>query len=302
MILTIDQYKTYLPANTLADAYKLEAFEMRALYKHLLRYLGQRLTDIVAAGPDPDNDGETEEIFIKVAPALANLAYLESIPFFNVILTSSGFGVVSNQNIAPASMERVRDLKDACLQAANHYTDQLLAYLETSDDGLSGSGSDGGYFSLWNQCSINSGSLVENATVFNLATGLFITRHQFVDLIPFITVIESTTISQALSPEFLLELADGDDTLVKPLVCKSISLLAYSQYLQSRNDAAPGLLSVAEVSRNQADLVMKRALSLLKSNLASYPTYETYGYEAPYDNDDFDDDEDSAFFIAGATA
>jgi hypothetical protein len=46
---------------------------------------------------------------------------------------------------------------------------------------------------------------------------------------------------------------------------------------------------------------MARAMSVLVSNLASYPTYQTYGYEAPYDNDD-EDNEDSGFFIAGATA
>ena len=50
---------------------------------------------------------------------VANDAFLHAVPSLDLVLTPNGFGIVSNQNIAPASKERV---------------DRLLASLETERD------------------------------------------------------------------------------------------------------------------------------------------------------------------------
>ena len=58
--------------------------------------------------------------------------YYEQIPHLDLVLTPTGFGVVSNENVAPASPERVKALrqqvKDACDDALD---DAILAMLGT---------------------------------------------------------------------------------------------------------------------------------------------------------------------------
>ena len=137
MILTIDNIKEYLPLNSITDGSKYEPFEIRAFFKYLPKYLGEEVVEQLYEGLLLVSDGGSdvviypeseiyESLLLKLKPVLANLTILESIPQFNLVATGSGFGIVSNPNQAPASMERVRDLKDSCLQAANDGLDRLL--------------------------------------------------------------------------------------------------------------------------------------------------------------------------------
>lgn len=57
-----------------------------------------------------------------------NAAY-EALPSLDLILTDSGFAVVSNQNLAPASRERVAALRDSLRQQASDARDLFLFYL-----------------------------------------------------------------------------------------------------------------------------------------------------------------------------
>lgn len=56
-------------------------------------------------------------------------AAYEAIPSLDLILTDSGFAVVSNQNLAPASRERVAALRESLRQQASDARDLLLIEL-----------------------------------------------------------------------------------------------------------------------------------------------------------------------------
>ncbi len=56
-------------------------------------------------------------------------AFMDAVPMLDLVLTGTGFGVVSNQNIAPASAERVRALKDALALRQGALYDQLITAL-----------------------------------------------------------------------------------------------------------------------------------------------------------------------------
>ena len=58
-----------------------------------------------------------------------NQAMVLAIPQLDLVLTSSGFGVVSSSQIAPASRERVENLRRSCLRAALACRDALLLQL-----------------------------------------------------------------------------------------------------------------------------------------------------------------------------
>jgi hypothetical protein len=282
MILTSADIQKYVPLQTSSFSFdKYAGFEIRALHKHLPRFLGNALMENIE-GESPD-----ESLVEKVKPVLANLAVLEATPFFDVVLTSSGFGVVRNNNIAPASKERVQAFVKGCQTAANDFLDILLAFLEEN--------SDKDPYTSWNKCSLNSGSLLPDTTTFNQQAQLNIKRYQFVDLKQNISTLELTFFAQTLSSEFLTELQESEDLVVKPLFQKALAFMAYQDWLNDTDPEHSG-----SIWKNKGASFMARGMSVLVTNLDNYPTYQTYGYEAPYDNADEEND-DSGIFIAGAT-
>lgn len=289
MILTLDKLKKYLPLNSIADGTKYEAFELRALFKYLPKYLGMELVELISSVTsyqDSSNDALSlsDDLFDKLEPVLANLTLLESIPQFNLVATGAGFGVVNNPNQAPASVERVRDLKDACLQAANDGLDRLLAFLETNVTD----------YPTWNKSCINAGSLIESAAAFDSFVDINCSRRKFVDLRRHIMLEESTTFANVFSPEFLTTLKTGSDTLVKPLIQQALAYYAEMDYRKANDPAA-------DVSHlmNKYMQVLSKSLSYLRNHLADYPDFGLYAYEAPYNN--ATDGEESGFFIGGIT-
>jgi hypothetical protein len=199
-------------------------------------------------------------------------------------------------------MERVKDLKDACLQAANDGIDTLLQYLEETyeSQALEGSGSDDIY-SLWNKSSLNEDALIENAAAFSAAIGFQVPRHQFVDVIETINRLVATTFASLFSSEFMEELIDSTDDVVKPIIIKALANLSWKEFNDARLSATPQASSLFVKYYDFAMQYVGRALTILRANLTDYPTFETYGYEAPYENSD-DEAEEGGFFIGGLTA
>ena len=60
---------------------------------------------------------------------VANEAFRMAIPSLNVILTSNGFGIVSNQTTAPASKERTESLIEALIAQRDNAIEQLVFLL-----------------------------------------------------------------------------------------------------------------------------------------------------------------------------
>lgn len=60
-------------------------------------------------------------------------AFLTSIPEMDLVLTDAGFGVVSNQDIAPASKDRVQALKISLTEKLDAAKDRLVSFLLSSD-------------------------------------------------------------------------------------------------------------------------------------------------------------------------
>lgn len=65
-------------------------------------------------------------------PLLALTAFTAAIPALDLILTPSGFGVISSQNVVPASERRVAALRDSLLLDADSHIQRLLDLLRLS--------------------------------------------------------------------------------------------------------------------------------------------------------------------------
>lgn len=271
--------KKYLPLQTQGVSGKFEGFEIRALYKYFPKYIGQKLVDsLMDETPDAD-------LLEKVTPAWIVLTFLESVPFLDVVLTNTGFGVVRTNAVAPASTERVNAIQKACQIAANDYMDILLTWLEGKADD----------YPDWNKSSLNEGSLIDSVSVFDQFIDINVSRSKFIELKRHINQVELLRIKNMLSSEFYAELLAGSDAVVKPLIQRSLTFYAMAQFELAADPEA----KVQNLMLN-GDKAMGQALSYLKNHLTDYPTYAAHGYEAPYDNST--DGADSGFFIGGCTA
>lgn len=91
------------------------------------RFTGAEVLDAIAADTDTT-------IWQQTAILIMSEAMRQAIPSLDVVLTPNGFGIVSNQNVAPASKERVERLIESMTAGRDLYADYLLESLVERQD------------------------------------------------------------------------------------------------------------------------------------------------------------------------
>lgn len=113
MLISQPSFEQYVPSFRDSQPTTFEA--VRPMMEHFLSVA----TDQMAVPEDYANQPLLESYVYKNAAA-------EAIPSLDLILTDSGFAVVSNQNLAPASRERVTALLNSLRRQASDARDLLL--------------------------------------------------------------------------------------------------------------------------------------------------------------------------------
>ena len=72
---------------------------------------------------------EDEPVRVTAACVVAHEAMMRAVPSLDLVLTPNGFGIVSNQNVAPASRDRVARLITSLEASRDDCIEQLVAYL-----------------------------------------------------------------------------------------------------------------------------------------------------------------------------
>lgn len=93
------------------------------------RFTGAAVLDAIAADTDTT-------IWQQTAILIMSEAMRQAIPSLDVVLTPNGFGIVSNQNVAPASKERVERLIESMTAGRDLNIDYLLDSLSERADWL----------------------------------------------------------------------------------------------------------------------------------------------------------------------
>ena len=179
-----ERYETYLK--------KAEQFLKREI-------IGSFLFDIL---DEPNSD-----LVDHCAAVVAHKAYLEAIPFLDLVETSNGFGVTSNANLTPASTARVQALIKATEIRLGECIEDLLEYLEETPD----------YHDEWKPSktySLLSDSYIMNLREFRNYAPFEGGRMEFVKKRPDILKARmlkiEPVISKELSKEIIEQLRDGD--------------------------------------------------------------------------------------------
>jgi hypothetical protein len=122
IISSIDTLKQYIPTIAGNDFAKYTQYVDDAEAWLMKEITGKLLFDII----NEDN----EELLDYARAIVANKAYGDGIPFFDLVENESGFAVVSNTNLAPASQQRVAALQAATYRKLDEAVESLLEYLE----------------------------------------------------------------------------------------------------------------------------------------------------------------------------
>lgn len=120
MTIDIHLFNEFLPASRGSSWNKLEAFADLAESNLRSRFFGDCLTDHFKSLRIDETIGKC------FARTLTNLAYYEAVPFVDLIQTDTGFAIVSNSNMAPASKERVSAVREASRTLASIGISDLL--------------------------------------------------------------------------------------------------------------------------------------------------------------------------------
>lgn len=129
MIVTgIAQMRRYLPSIELKGEPEIfnDALEV-AQEKLVEEILGEDLEDKLENQPE-----EHTRLLAKVKRVISISAFLTSIPEMDLVLTDAGFAVISNQDMAPASRERVDALKLSLQVKLDEAIDRLVSFLYSS--------------------------------------------------------------------------------------------------------------------------------------------------------------------------
>lgn len=83
----------------------------------------------VVFGSAKDMDKLPDEVTIEVERFICMDAFYDAIPGLDLVLTATGFGIVNNQNLSPASKDRVETLRKSVRQSADDAMDAIICRL-----------------------------------------------------------------------------------------------------------------------------------------------------------------------------
>lgn len=138
---------------------------------------------------------EDNPIRIITAKLIASEALRRAIPSLDLVLTPNGFGVVSNQNVAPASKERI----DRLIGSLADYRDECIANLLPALVGAS----------QWlnsSQASFFGETLFPDLAITDQVKGTGSKWERYLSLRPKILDIEASLAEEFFSPELMVRL------------------------------------------------------------------------------------------------
>lgn len=143
MNITYEQLRERIPSLAAYDSDNKEIDRYKTFLKSAERWTKRNITgndlfndimspaEVVAPAETPIYLVEAQEHIINI---ICYKGFPNAIPFLDLIDTGSGFAVANNQNLAPASKERVKALKDECIEQFSQSLEDFLFFLENTED------------------------------------------------------------------------------------------------------------------------------------------------------------------------
>lgn len=190
-------------------------------------------------------------------------AFLNSIPEMDLILTDSGFGVVSNQDIAPASKDRVSNLTAGLQAKLDEAKDRLVTFLLASETYSDWRGTV--QFTRLTDGLIFTFAEFKDVAVYNPITAATYpkTWSEFLRLNPAMNIALTSDVASYISPDYADELLEKvrDREVMVPNEKKILQIIKISIAAIALGDRDTGIQEVI------------KATIFMKANPSDFPTY-----------------------------
>lgn len=278
-----------------SSAFKVDSFKpfiVDAQIKYLSPHLGDTLLEALDTwynAATPQTNAAYTALLPYVQAAVAKFTLAVGAPSNDTVLTESGFAVIMNQNLAPASTARVQSFVDSMLNLGWNEVEQMLRFLEKNKANYSSWTSSSAYTEF-------TGSFITTAVEFDKIIRIDQSRLKFMQLKPIMDDVELLRIEPVISK------AMADD--IKAKVITGI-LGTYSNILPMIKRAVANFTFFADTKDKKYEELGDAYLSEVKLVIDATPTdYPLYAASTNYDADktsykSFENKEDNKFFVMG---
>jgi hypothetical protein len=251
IIKTLEQFTSAIPtAVAISDFKDVEPYVRSSEQRIKNRILGKDLYEVIIVDDFADAD------LLKLCQSvIANHAFWDAAPFLDLVLTDSGFAVISANNKVPASKERVERLREQCLARRDSEEELLIEFLEDHPD----------YHDAWKGSpaySVMTDCLIRTATELQQFGNWEGSRRDFLKLRPKLIHETMTRLEPVFSKNYIDELIEKQrDSDVTSGDLKVITLLKYC------------LGCLVNGNTEAAEKIATDALRYIDENPADFATY-----------------------------
>lgn len=284
----------------------LNAFHRDALAKYLQPYLGPvLLSELEAYANDassiPTWEGMDEEdvttslvwLLGYARNAAAKFTLLMGSGQLDVQVSGAGYVVTMNQNMAPASSDRIKRLNESLEAAGYDNIESMLQYLEANPNN----------YPTWKNSeayTLHLSNYVNSATEFSKIVFINSSRLQFIRMREHLNNVEALTIDPAISEAMATRVrSEMKGTIseqvatILPAIKKAAVNLAYAAYL----GANPASQQYEKLGQSYLMSVVK----LMESNTTNFPEFaaSTQYVESRTNYQSYENTEDSGIHVFG---
>lgn len=195
LIKDAETLKTYVRTASTIKLSSFLPFVPDAQRKYIAPYLGDTFLELLDiwynTTPLPTNSAYSA-LLPYVQNAVAKFTLAVAAPSYDTILTESGFAVVQNQNLAPASRDRVQNFMNSMLELGFNEIETMLRFLESNKAN----------YSTWTASTAYTeyyGNLIINAVDFDKIIRIDQSRLRFMKLKPLMDNVEMLRIEPVIS-------------------------------------------------------------------------------------------------------
>ena len=263
----------------------LPAIEMKAAPSIFSDALDIAQQDLVAEiiGTDLETQLETrssaDAAMLKLCQRVISIsAFLSSIPELDLVLTDAGFGVVSNQDLAPASKDRVQALTASLQRRLDESKDRLVTFLMKTDTYSGWRGTE--EFARLSDGLILTFADFRDVAVYSPVTAELYpkTWSEFLRLNAALNVALMSDVAAYISKEYASELLEKirDNETLLPVEVKVLHLVKIAVAAIALGDRETGLSQAI------------KAMTVMQDNLSAFPTFAASSAAADMTNEHSD--------------
>ena len=300
---TIEDLQKYIKVNGTVDIRNLDPFGNDAQEKYIRQYLGNTLYAELTAYVDDATKVPTwtditeanvkaylDQLLPFVKNALAKFIFVLSSPITDLQITDAGFVVIMNQNMAPASAERVKKFTEGLEIQGYDCLETMLRFLEAKVDQYPSWKSSEAYTRELRNF-INSAEEFDKYVSINSSRLTFLKWRNTIDNVELLQVdpVISTALADKIREQIRKKDVSAANKKILPYLCRAVA-----------NHTAAVELKDAKFER-LAEHFLGEARKIMDASVDDYPEYKastayssTRTSYAPYENN-----ADTGFFVFG---